>query len=119
MAEIEAAPPKSESERLYAAWRCAAARWELALYDPSNLGEDLEDEAETRHLDETHGAFVAYMLHPACDLMELSRKLRVFHQEDGRGLTDAPRILEALAKDAGALAFEDACRDARMKANAA
>lgn len=112
-------PTVSESERLYAAWRCARARWELALWDRAEINSDLPDEAESAHCSESYGALLAFLLHPAATLRELSLKLRTFHLEDGTGFSDAARIVEALANDAHELAFKEACRAHHMKLEAA
>ena len=90
----------SESERLYAAWRIARAKWELARYDPANLGRDLCEEEDGRHCDADHGALIAYLLHPADDLRELARKLRTFREEDGASWTRFDEVMEALENDA-------------------
>jgi hypothetical protein len=100
----------SESERLYAAWRIARAKWELARYAPANLGRDLCEEENDRHCDADHGALMAYFLHPAEDLHELARKLRTFREEDGTGFTRAAEIVEAFENDAFDLAFKHSGR---------
>lgn len=90
----------SESERLYAAWRCARARWELARYDLANLGRDLCKEADDQFCEADGECLMAYMLHPADDLRELARKLRIFREEDGSSWTRFDEVLEALENDA-------------------
>lgn len=119
MAVAELTTDHTEGQRLYCAWRVARAEWELALYNPSNLGEDLPSEMDSLHCDADHSALMAYFLHPVADLHELARKLRTFDEEDGSGLTSSSEIAAALARDARRLLAEEArghCRDMVAKA---
>lgn len=90
----------SESERLYAEWRCARAKWDLARYSPANLGRDLCRETDDHYCTADGAALMAYMLHPANDLRELVRKIRTFREEDGSSWTRFDEVLEALENDA-------------------
>lgn len=100
MADLTVAPETTESQRLYAAWRCARARWELALYSPENCGDDLSDEDDTTFCDAEHSALIEYLTAPAEDIKELARKLRVMKAEGGSGFTEAEAIISSLADSA-------------------
>ena len=108
MADSDLPTLPTEGQRLYSAWRIARANWELARHDPGNLGADLPDDVDAAHCDSDHDALMAYLLHPAASLHELSRKLRTFNEEDGSGLTRSREIAAALAKDAQSLLAEEA-----------
>ena len=106
-AEIRAANQPTEQDNLYAAWRFAKAQWDSALYSPENRGNDLCDEVNERHCDATCDALNAFLLHPADTPGDLSRKLRVFRDEQiAEGWTKAPLIVEQLVKDASHIASE-------------
>ena len=94
-------------------WRTARAKWEIAQFEPENLGRDLPKEVESMHCDEDQNALLAYLLHPAESLQDLSRKLITFRDEDGRRFNEADEIVAALAEDASELAIEGSKRSAK------
>jgi len=98
--------PTDSHESLLRAWQKEKALWELARCDDAvPLGGDLPDEIDNAHCDATHAALIAFMLHPAKDIGELSQKLRVAYDEAVHGLNEAGRIISALAKDAHRIAY--------------
>ena len=119
MADHHLTTDPTEGHRLYCAWRFARAQWQLALYSPENLGDDLPDEVDSMHCDADHNALLAYFRHPAATWRELALKLRVFQEEDGTGLTQASEIIAAFAKDADKLMSNEAIREARQLKRAA
>lgn len=104
----------SEGERLYAAWRVVRAKWEIARYEPANLGRDLSEEMDASFCEADHAALTAYLLHPARDLRALARKLRTFRQEEGTCFSCAAEIVEMLENDAYDLAFAHSSRAHRQ-----
>lgn len=102
-AESATANP-TESEILYRAWCYAKAQWELAENDPANP-HGLSDEEKDGFCDAEHGALLAYFAFPVTDRYDVARKMRTFKQEQCWQLTDAPEIVDQLAKDVHGLAF--------------
>jgi hypothetical protein len=104
MAVSELEGNRTESQRLYSAWRYARANWDQAIHDPERGGDDLPDDIEGPLCDAEEAALLAYLLHPAESLAELARKLRTFHQEGASGSARVAEITNALAFDGLTLA---------------
>lgn len=113
MADLTVAPETTESQRLYAAWRCARAEWELALYSPANSSGSIPEDAEDAYCSADNAALIAYLMAPAEDIGELARKLRVLRDEDGSGLSNAAEVIAALASSAQKLATREELRLAK------
>ena len=95
---------RSDSDRLYAAWRYAKAQWDLADYDPANV-EGLSNDESNEYCGRACNALNAYLLHPANGAKELAKKMRVFRDEEiFDNWTRAPEIVARLVKDAEKLA---------------
>ncbi len=101
-----------EAQRLYAAWRAARARWDLAQYDRPDPNEDLPDEVAAAHCTAEHSALRAYLLHPGADPFALARKLRVMETEGAANFDYIDEAIEVLAKDAGTIAGDLILRSA-------
>ncbi len=93
-----------EGQRLYAAWRAARARWDLAQYDRPDPNEDLPDEVDAAHCAAEHRALRSYLLHHEADPFALARKLRVMETEGAANFDYIDEAIEVLAKDAGMIA---------------
>lgn len=104
MAKIEIEANRTEGQRLYSAWRYARSQWDQAIYDPARCGDDLPEEVAAPLDDADEAALLAYLLHPAATLAELTRKLQTFHQEGVANAARAHEITGALYHDARRLA---------------
>lgn len=106
MAKIEIEENRTESQRLYAAWKFARARWDQAIYDPAHGGDDLPEETGGPLEDADEAALIAYLLHPAQSLNDLSQKLRVFQSEGDGTFARETGVLARLVEDARSLALQ-------------
>ncbi len=98
--------PAREGQSLYAAWRTARARWDLARYDRPNPNDDLPDEVDAAHCTAEHSALRAYLLHHEPEPFALERKLYVMVTEGAANFDYVDEVIEVLAKDAGIIAQE-------------
>lgn len=99
--ELSQTPSACKHDALYAAWRRADARWELARYaEDIEPHGDLPEEVDAAHCTETHNALLAFLLHPADTLAQLAEKLKVVEAEGAYGFDHATEIMTALASDA-------------------
>ena len=104
-------------EALLRAWRRANAQWDLARCGADvPIGGDLPRDVDEAHCDETQNALMALLLHPAQNLGELAKKLRIARDEDVHALTDAGIIMAVLAKDAHDLWLAAECSGSRSRA---
>lgn len=108
MADNELESHPTESYRLYAAWRTARAKWELAQFDPAHLGKDLPEELDAKHCDEDQSTLLAFLAHPAETLQDLARKLSTLQSEGAYRFAEADEIIAQLAADANKLSISDA-----------
>jgi len=93
-------------EILFAAWKHAKAKWDMALYAPDNVGKDLPHDVSDQLCQANCDALNAFLLHPAKDSRELLIKLRAFRDEEiEQGWWKAPQIVEQLVCDAKVAAF--------------
>ena len=92
-------------EALYAAYRHAKAKWDLDSYAPEYLADGVPEELEEAHCTAFSAALNAFLLHPAQSAKELSKKLRVYRDEEiFAGWHAAKEITSALADDADRVA---------------
>jgi hypothetical protein len=97
--QAESAPANpTQSEILYRAWRYAKAQWEIAENDPENP-EGITDAERDAFCGVEIEAMMAYFMHPADDLLDVSRKLRSFIEEEGWQLDRAPEIVTRIRED--------------------
>ncbi|GAA5049744.1 hypothetical protein GCM10023208_08180 [Erythrobacter westpacificensis] len=102
----ETATNPDEFDILFAALKHAKAKWDMALYAPDNVGNDLPQEVSDQLCQANCDALNAFLLHPAKDSRELLIKLRVFRDEEiVQGWWLAPQIVEQLVCDAQTAAF--------------
>ena len=97
--DANSAASVDEGERLYAAWRVARARWELARWDRPDLEDDLACSIDEPLCAADHRALMAYLLHPVDSPAELARKLRTMSEEDAEGLTAIHQIRPVVRGD--------------------
>ena len=103
-AESACANPET-SYALYSAWRFAKAQWDCFIYDPARATDEAE-ERDSELCGISCDALNRYLLHPADDIADLARKLRVCHEEDiFESWVKAPEIAAVLAADGKRLAF--------------
>lgn len=103
-AESACANPQT-SYALHNAWRFAKAKWDCFIYDPAREHDEGE-ERDSELCGICCDALNRYLLHPADDIADLARKLRVCHEEDiFEGWVKAPEIAAALSADGKRIAF--------------
>ncbi|ASY44664.1 hypothetical protein CJD35_09540 [Sphingobium xenophagum] len=96
----------TSSRALYYAYRRAKAAWDIALYAPELLDDDLAEEIN-EPLSEAHTqALNDFMLSPADRMFDLCRKLEVFRDEELANWYLANGFICQLASDARRLALD-------------
>lgn len=96
----EAHSEPGEFQTAYSAYRHTKAAWDLALYAPDMVNNDLPDEIQDP-LSKAHGeAFDRFMRAPVATLGQLVRKLDVYRDEEAHDFTDASIYAAVLAQDA-------------------
>lgn len=81
-AESATANPDDDFRARYAAYRHAKAAWDLALYAPEMLNDDVPDEINNPLSDAHTAALNQFLLTPAHSIAALARKLSVFRDEE-------------------------------------
>ena len=104
MESISANPEDAFRARYYT-YRHAKAAWDLALYAPEMLGDDVPDEINDPLSDAHTDALNQFLLTPAHSIVALARKLSVFREEGiHQGWFMSGEIVAGLEEDARRLA---------------
>jgi hypothetical protein len=91
----------ADSYLLYRKMRHAKAAWDVVLYAPEYLHEDVPDDIGSALCDAHSDALNAYLLHPVDRIGALHRKLRVFREEEiAEGWHRRGEIVHVLTEDA-------------------
>lgn len=91
------------SHYLYQIYRYTKAAWDVELYAPERINEDVPDDINSSLSDAHSAAIDRYMLAPAGSLRQLARKLAVFRDEELKDWYRAGEFAAALAADADRL----------------
>jgi hypothetical protein len=91
----------------HAAWRRAKAEWDLALYAPGMVGEDLPEDEDTRLCTAHCEALDAFFSTPSKSYAGFIWKLRAFRDEEVFHNDNVEQVLATLITDLHRLVMED------------